>query len=134
MQRDSFINTRDFARSFREQTLVSGLAERLGEISATTLVVVGQLDMDFIHCEAQMLADRIRGAQLEVLQDTEHRASSGQRPSIASSSRSSQDRQASTARDDEPAGARRSVGWLTLPALLLSAHDEHLNAEDGRLA
>jgi 3-oxoadipate enol-lactonase len=75
MQREAFINTRDFAARWQEETLISDLASRIGEISAPTLVLIGELDMDFLHEQARLLAARIPGAQLQTIPDTAHAAS-----------------------------------------------------------
>ena len=47
------INTRDFATTWREKTLVSGLAEKLSQLAVETLVMVGQLDMSFVRDQAR---------------------------------------------------------------------------------
>jgi pimeloyl-ACP methyl ester carboxylesterase len=72
MQQDAFINARGFAARWSEESLVGSLEERLGEIAAPTLVLVGRLDMDFLHDQALTLADRIPQARLAVLEDTAH--------------------------------------------------------------
>ena len=72
MQRDAFVNTREFAASWQEEMLISDLANRLGQISVTTLVLIGDLDMDFLHEQARLLADSIPGAQLQTIPDTAH--------------------------------------------------------------
>jgi pimeloyl-ACP methyl ester carboxylesterase len=72
MQRDAFVNTRDFAARWSEDPLVGSLEGRLGEIATPTLVLVGQLDMDFFRDQARTLAYRIPQARLAVLEDTAH--------------------------------------------------------------
>ena len=72
MQRDAFINTRDLAADWSEEPLINELAGRLAEITAPTLVLAGELDMDFIHEHARLLADGIPGAQLAHLPNTAH--------------------------------------------------------------
>ena len=79
MQRDAFVNTREFAASWQEEMLISDLANRLGQISVTTLVLIGELDMDVLHEQARLLADSIPGAQLQTIPDTAH-APSIERP------------------------------------------------------
>ena len=79
MQRGAFINTREFATSWREDFLVTELAERLGNIHAPTLVVVGELDMGFIRDQAHVFAAAIQGARLVTLAGTAH-APSIERP------------------------------------------------------
>ncbi|MGN6168283.1 MAG: alpha/beta fold hydrolase [Solirubrobacteraceae bacterium] len=80
MQRDALINTRELAASWQEETLINELASRLADISAPTLVLIGELDMDFLHEEARLLADRIPRAQLQTIPDTAH-APNIERPS-----------------------------------------------------
>jgi len=79
MQRDAFVNTREFAASWQEEMLISDLANRLGQISVTTLVLIGELDMDVLHEQGRLLADSIPGAQLQTIPDTAH-APSIERP------------------------------------------------------
>jgi pimeloyl-ACP methyl ester carboxylesterase len=67
------------ATTWREEPLVSDLAGQLAHITAPTLVVAGELDMDFIREQARLLADQIPRAQLELLSDTAH-APSIERP------------------------------------------------------
>ena len=79
MQRDAFENTREFAASWQEEMLISDLADRLSEIRVPTLVLVGELDMDFLHEQARVFADRIPMAQLQTIPGTAH-APSIERP------------------------------------------------------
>lgn len=72
MQREAFISTRDFATRWREQTLVTGLAERVSELTVPTLVVVGQLDMGFVRDQGRMFADLIPGAAFEIIDGAAH--------------------------------------------------------------
>lgn len=72
MQREAFINTRDLATTWTEETLVTGLAERLSQLAAPTLVAVGQLDMGFVRGQARTFAEQIPGAVLEILDGTAH--------------------------------------------------------------
>ena len=79
MQRDAFLNTKDFAARWREEPLVTDLSEKLAGITVPTLVLVGELDMEFIHDQARLLARTIVGAQLQTLGHTGH-APSAERP------------------------------------------------------
>ena len=45
---------------------------RLGQIKAPTLVIAGELDQGTPVAMAQVLAEGIEGAQLEVLKDASH--------------------------------------------------------------
>lgn len=81
MQRDAFVHTREFAASWQEESLISDLANRLAEISVPTRVLIGELDMDFLHEQARLVADRIPGAQLQQIPDTAH-APNIERPSV----------------------------------------------------
>jgi pimeloyl-ACP methyl ester carboxylesterase len=72
MQRDAFVNTSEFAASWQEEMLISDLADRLAEISVPTLVLVGELDMDFLHDQARLFADLIPTAQLKTIPNTAH--------------------------------------------------------------
>lgn len=80
MQRDVFINTRELAASWQEERLINDLASRVADISVPTLVLIGELDMDFLHEQARLLADQIPGAQLQTIPDTAH-APNIERPS-----------------------------------------------------
>jgi pimeloyl-ACP methyl ester carboxylesterase len=80
MQRDVFIDTRELAASWQEERLINDLASRLADISVPTLVLIGELDMDFLHEKARLLADQIPGAQLQTIPDTAH-APNIERPS-----------------------------------------------------
>jgi pimeloyl-ACP methyl ester carboxylesterase len=79
MQRDAFLNTREFAADWREEPLVTDLADKLTTIAGRTLVLVGELDMDFIQAQARLFAAQIPGAQLHTLPGTAH-APSAERP------------------------------------------------------
>jgi pimeloyl-ACP methyl ester carboxylesterase len=79
MQHGAFISTREFAASWQEETLISDLSNRLADINMLTLVLIRELDMDFLHEQARLLADRIQGAQLQTIPDTAH-APSIERP------------------------------------------------------
>jgi pimeloyl-ACP methyl ester carboxylesterase len=80
MQRDAFVNMDAVPEEeWSQEQLVTGLHERLGEISVPTLVVVGELDQPFIRAEADVFASRIAGALLEVMAGTAH-APSIERP------------------------------------------------------
>ena len=47
-------------------------AERLGEVRAPTLVLVGEHDLPHCHAAGRILASEIRGARLEVMPETAH--------------------------------------------------------------
>jgi 3-oxoadipate enol-lactonase len=55
-----------------EELLVEDVARRIGEITAPTLVIVGEEDAPDIHAIAQRLAREIPGAQFEQIADTAH--------------------------------------------------------------
>jgi 3-oxoadipate enol-lactonase len=55
-----------------EELLVEGVANRLGEITAPTLVLVGEEDVPDIHAIADRLAREIPGARKAVIADTAH--------------------------------------------------------------
>ena len=67
MQRDAFLNTKDFAARWREEPLVADLSGKLAVIKVPSLVLVGALDMDFIHDQAWLFAERIAGAELQTI-------------------------------------------------------------------
>jgi len=79
MQRDAFLSTREVAAGWREEFLVSDLADRLSEIVVSTLVLVGELDMAFVRNQAELFATRIPGAQMHTVPDTGH-APNAERP------------------------------------------------------
>lgn len=62
-----------------EEPLVADLAERLGEVGAPTLLVVGEEDVPDIHAIADRLAREIRGARRASIANAAH-ASSLERP------------------------------------------------------
>lgn len=72
MQRDALLNTRGLAESWVEEATVSDLAQHVREVAVATLVLVGELDMDFIQNEALMLAGQIPEARIETLENTAH--------------------------------------------------------------
>lgn len=78
MQRDAFLNTRNVAVSWREEHLVSRVADKLSAIAVPTLVLVGALDMAFIRNQAEFFATQIPSAQIQTLQDTAHAPSAEQ--------------------------------------------------------
>jgi pimeloyl-ACP methyl ester carboxylesterase len=55
-----------------EELLVDDVAQRIGEITAPTLVIVGEADAPDIHAIAQRLAHEIPGARFEEIADTAH--------------------------------------------------------------
>jgi len=55
-----------------EELLVEDLPERIGEIQAPTLVLVGEEDVPDIHAIAQRLASEIPGARLETIPGAAH--------------------------------------------------------------
>jgi 3-oxoadipate enol-lactonase len=55
-----------------EELLVPDLAERLGEVAAPTLLIVGEEDVSDMHVIGQRLAREIPGARLETIPDTAH--------------------------------------------------------------
>jgi 3-oxoadipate enol-lactonase len=55
-----------------EELLVEGLADRLGEVRAPTLVVVGEEDQPDMHAIAERLAREIPGARLAKIPATAH--------------------------------------------------------------
>jgi pimeloyl-ACP methyl ester carboxylesterase len=72
MQRDAFLNTRDVATFWREEPLVGNLSTKLAKITVPTLVVAGELDMDFIHAQARQFVSHIRGARIHTLPGAAH--------------------------------------------------------------
>jgi pimeloyl-ACP methyl ester carboxylesterase len=72
MQRDAFRQTRDYAGRWAEEPLVTGLADRLDEIRVPTLVLVGELDMRFVHVQADVLVAGIPHARRDTIGDTAH--------------------------------------------------------------
>jgi 3-oxoadipate enol-lactonase len=55
-----------------EELLVEDVAQRLGEIEAPTLVLIGAEDQPDLHAIAERLAREIPGARLETIADTAH--------------------------------------------------------------
>lgn len=72
MQRSAFLLTKEFVTTWHEEQLVPNLSEKLATITAPTLVIVGRLDMNVIHDQARLLADRIVGAKLQTLERSAH--------------------------------------------------------------
>jgi pimeloyl-ACP methyl ester carboxylesterase len=72
MQRDALLNTRDVAASWREESMVTNLSTKLDRIAVPTLVIVGELDMDFIHEQGHLFASRIRHSRLHTLASAAH--------------------------------------------------------------
>jgi len=62
------------AADYQDQTLYApaALTERLGEVKAPTLVLVGELDMLDFHLIADILAENIPGARKEVIAGAGH--------------------------------------------------------------
>jgi 3-oxoadipate enol-lactonase len=69
MQRDAYELQRDWVD---EEPLVRDLAERLGEIVAPTLVLVGDEDQPDMQAIAERLAGEIQGARLATIPETAH--------------------------------------------------------------
>jgi 3-oxoadipate enol-lactonase len=55
-----------------EELLVENLTQRLGDVRAPTLVIVGEEDQPDMHAIAKRLAAGIPGARLETIADTAH--------------------------------------------------------------
>lgn len=79
MQRDAFLNTKTLAARWHEEPLVTDLSDKLAGITAPTLVLVGELDTEFIHDQGRRFADHIVGAHLHTLGHTAH-APNAERP------------------------------------------------------
>jgi 3-oxoadipate enol-lactonase len=69
MQRDAYELQRDWVD---EEPLVPDLAERLGEVDAPVLVVVGEDDQPDLRAIAERLAREIPGARLATIANTAH--------------------------------------------------------------
>jgi pimeloyl-ACP methyl ester carboxylesterase len=61
-----------FWDSFDEELLVPDVADRLADVRARTLVVLGELDVVDFHTIARRLAESIPGARLETIPGTAH--------------------------------------------------------------
>jgi 3-oxoadipate enol-lactonase len=72
MQRQAFELQLEAGEDAEEELLVPDLAERVGEIGAPTLLVVGEDDVSDMHTIAHRLAREIPGARLETIADTAH--------------------------------------------------------------
>jgi 3-oxoadipate enol-lactonase len=72
MQRRAFELQLPVGDKAEEELLVPNLAQRLGEIGAPTLVVVGEEDVPFMHAIAERLGREIPGARHVTIADTAH--------------------------------------------------------------
>jgi pimeloyl-ACP methyl ester carboxylesterase len=72
MQRRAYELQKPVQETAEEDLLVTDLAERVGEIEAPTLVVVGAEDMPAIHLIAERLAREIPGAQRATIPGAAH--------------------------------------------------------------
>jgi 3-oxoadipate enol-lactonase len=72
MQRDAFRQTRDYAGRWAEEPLVNGLVDRLSEVAVPTLVLVGEIDMEFVRAQADILAAGIPSARRVSLEGAAH--------------------------------------------------------------
>jgi pimeloyl-ACP methyl ester carboxylesterase len=72
MQRRAYELQLPFEENAEEALLVEDVAERLGEIQARTLVLVGEEDTPDIRAIAERLAREIPNARLETIADTAH--------------------------------------------------------------
>jgi pimeloyl-ACP methyl ester carboxylesterase len=55
-----------------EELFVEDVAQRLGDVRAPTLVIVGEEDQPDMHAIAKRLAAEIPGARLETIANTAH--------------------------------------------------------------
>ena len=72
MQRRAFELQLPFEDEAEEELLVEDVAQRLGEIQAPTLVLVGEEDVPDIHAIADRLAGEIPGARRATIANTAH--------------------------------------------------------------
>jgi 3-oxoadipate enol-lactonase len=72
MQRRAFELQLPVGDEAEEELLVPDLAQRLGEIGAPTLVVVGEEDVPYMHAIAERLVREIPGARHATIADTAH--------------------------------------------------------------
>jgi 3-oxoadipate enol-lactonase len=72
MQRRAFELYQEVGDEAEEELLVADVADRLGEIQAPTLVVVGAEDVPDIHAIADKLASEIPGARRATIENTAH--------------------------------------------------------------
>ena len=72
MQRRAYELQLPFEDGAEEELLVEDVAQRLGEIKAPTLVLVGEEDVPDIHAIADRLAREIPGARRETIADAAH--------------------------------------------------------------
>lgn len=72
MQRRAFELQLPVADDVEEELLVPDLAQRLGEIEAPTLVVVGEEDVPYMHAIADRLVHEIPGARRATIAETAH--------------------------------------------------------------
>ncbi len=72
MQRRAYELQLLFEDEAEEELLVEDVAQRLGEIKAPTLVLVGEEDVPDIHAIADRLAREIPGARRETIADAAH--------------------------------------------------------------
>jgi pimeloyl-ACP methyl ester carboxylesterase len=72
MQRRAFELQLPVDNEVEEELLVPDLAQRLGEVRAPTLVVVGEVDQPFMHAIAERLVREIPGARRATIADTAH--------------------------------------------------------------
>jgi pimeloyl-ACP methyl ester carboxylesterase len=72
MQRRAFELQLPFEETAEEELLVPDLADRIGEIAAPTLLVVGEEDVSDMHAIADRLAAEIPGARRATIAGTAH--------------------------------------------------------------
>jgi len=72
MQRRAFELYQEVGDDAEEELLVADVADRLDEIQAPTLVVVGAEDVPDIHAIADKLANEIPGARRATIENTAH--------------------------------------------------------------
>lgn len=72
MQRRAFEHYQEVGDDAEEELLVADVAERLGEIQAPTLVVIGAEDVPDIHAIADKLANEIPGARRATIDNAAH--------------------------------------------------------------
>ena len=72
MQRRAFELYQEVGDDAEEELLVADVADRLSEIQAPTLVVVGSEDVPDIHAIADKLASEIPGARRATIENTAH--------------------------------------------------------------
>jgi pimeloyl-ACP methyl ester carboxylesterase len=72
MQRRAFELYQEVGDDAEEELLIADVADRLGEVEAPTLVVIGAEDVPDIHAIADKLASEIPGARRATIENAAH--------------------------------------------------------------